>query len=152
MKCRNAGCENKVKGKALFCSGACRTAHSRRCSALTGDTLSVTESGPNVTVPPASVTKVPEISPQVLQTPPKNPVSDEISRKNGISAPVTTTPDSESEPRIASIEDYHAHREDYAERACAELLNWGPWMDAGELQDARLSGNRVTLLGDWDYV
>ncbi len=54
--------------------------------------------------------------------------------------------------RIASIEDYHAHREDYAERACAELLNWDPWMDTSELKEARLSGNRVTLPGDWDYV
>ncbi len=54
--------------------------------------------------------------------------------------------------RIASIEDYHAHREDYAERACAELLNWGPWMNTSELKEARLSGNRGTLPGDWDYV
>ncbi len=54
--------------------------------------------------------------------------------------------------RTASIEDYHAHREDYAERACAELLNWGPWMNTSELKEARLSGNRGTLPGDWDYV
>ena len=99
-----------------------------------------------------NVTKSPEIVTESEPNVTENPVSSEIPRKNGNSTPVTPTPDSGSESRIASIEDYHAHREDYAERACAALLNWGPWMNASELKEARLSGNRVTLLGDWDYV
>ncbi len=112
----------------------------------------VTEKSQNVTAPAGKVTRSPENVTEPGPNVTDNPVSGEIPRKNGNSTPVTPTPDSGSESRIASIEDYHAHREDYAERACAALLNWGPWMNASELKEARLSGNRVTLLGDWDYV
>ncbi len=152
MKCSREGCSKDIKGRALFCSGACRTAHSRRCSALSGDTPTVTLPAQNVTLGASTATKPPITGPEVLQESLKNPVSSEIPRKNGISTPVTPTPDSGSESRIASIDDYHAHREDYAERACPELLNWGPWMNVGELSEARLSGNRLTVPGDWDYV
>lgn len=53
--------------------------------------------------------------------------------------------------RIASLEDYHDNPEDYALRACAELLNWGPLMSASELATAHFSGNRILEPGDWDY-
>ncbi len=53
--------------------------------------------------------------------------------------------------RVASLEDYHDNPKDYALRGCAELLNWGPWMSESELLAARLSANRVSIPGDWDY-
>lgn len=100
---------------------------------------------------PKSVTPVLENVTDSTPDVTENPIPSECSRESKISTPETPILDSEPETRIASIEDYHANREDYAERACAELLNWGPLMDEGELKEARLSGNRVTLPGDWDY-
>ncbi len=107
---------------------------------------------PKVTVSPESNVQVVETVTESARNVTENPILSESSRESKISTPATPTPDSGSETRIASIEDYHAHREDYAERACVELLNWGPWMNAAELSDARLSGNRVSEPGDWDYV
>ena len=54
--------------------------------------------------------------------------------------------------RVASSEDYQENTQDYAFRACAELLNWGAPMSADELKRNRYSANRVSLPGDWDYV
>ncbi len=54
--------------------------------------------------------------------------------------------------RTASISDYWEHPNDYGSRRDPDSLNWGPWMDAIELAQAGLKGNRVTLPGDWDYV
>lgn len=87
------------------------------------------DSAPSVTNPAESVTKQ---APNVT----KNPPEAHETREN---------------TRIASLEDYLANGKDYALRACAELLNWGPWMSASELSAARLSGNRQTIVGDWDY-
>lgn len=49
------------------------------------------------------------------------------------------------------LADYHANRDKYATRAEPDKLNWGPWMDSGELQEAGLKANRVSIPGDWDY-
>ncbi len=112
---------------------------------VTRVTGNLPEVGASVTEPPENVTNP---GPKVTE----NRVSSEIPRENGISDAVPATPDSGPGPRVASIEDYYANRGDYAERACPELLNWGPWMSASKLSDARLSGNRVILPADWDYV
>lgn len=99
---------------------------------------SVTSTPENVPNPGVNVTENP---PEALET-----------RANTISTPVPATPDSDSGTRIASIEDYYANRSDYAALACPELLNWGEPMSVSELSEARLSGNRIRLPGDWDYV
>lgn len=95
MKCLN--CDKPVTGKSKYCSGACRTAWSRK---------SVT---PNETVTAESVTKV------------------------------------------ASLEDYQGHPEDYARRTNAVILNWGPWLNREQLERSDYIANRVTIPGDWDY-
>lgn len=81
----------------------------------------------------------------------KNPVSVEIPRQSKIPDPVTPTPDSDSKTRIASLEDYNAHPDDYSFRACAELLNWGTWMSTEELKFSEFSTNRQIVPGDWDF-
>ncbi len=60
--------------------------------------------------------------------------------------------ESEQQTRTASFEDYQAHPGDYVPRVQPELLNWGSWMSAGELDDAGLKANRVAIVGDWDYT
>ncbi len=154
-QCKWSGCKNEARAKSPFCGDTCY----KRWKRAGSDKLPVVKSdeiGSDKSVGQAdsgsSRTESGENVPEVGQKTDKNPVSSEIPRENGISDAVTPTPDSASESRIASIEDYYANRGDYAERACPELLNWGPWMSASQLATARLSGNRVTLPGDWDYV
>lgn len=53
--------------------------------------------------------------------------------------------------RTASLDDYQAHPDDYAQREDAESPYWGAYMDAGQLKKAGLRGNRVSLPGDFDY-
>ena len=53
--------------------------------------------------------------------------------------------------RIASLEDYKAHPEDYATRANPDKLNWGPFMSPEEKQAAGFVANRTPIPGDWDY-
>ncbi len=54
MKCKWYKCDNEAKGKALYCSGACRVKQSR---SVTGPMASsVTESPSSVTSSPDSVT------------------------------------------------------------------------------------------------
>lgn len=90
------------------------------------------DSGKSVTVPGESVTNP---APNVTE----NPSEAQEIRENTISA------------RVASLEDYNAHPDDYAFRACAELLNWGSWMSADELKFSSFSANRQVVPGDWDY-
>ncbi len=97
-----------------------------------------------VTIPPKTV---PKPAPNVME----NPSEAQEIRQNTISAPVKSIPSHEPVTRIASIEDYHAHPDDYAFRACAELLNWGAWMSPDELKFSEFSANRVSMPGDWDY-
>ncbi len=151
MKCKWSGCDNERRLRSPFCGDTCY----KRWVRANSDKIPVLKSDkPNSDRPEngPSQTKVPEKGVGVGQKSAKNPVSSEIPRQSKTSAPVTDTPDIEPETRIASIDDYYAHRDDYAERACPELLNWGAWMDTADLEQARLSGNRVTLPGDWDYV
>lgn len=88
----------------------------------------------NVTDTPKNVT-----NPAPIVT--KNPSEAQEIRENTENAPA----------RVASLEDYNAHPDDYARRACAELLNWGPWMSANDLQFSSFSANRQIVPGDWDY-
>jgi len=59
--------------------------------------------------------------------------------------------------RIATLQDYIDHPEDYAPRDHPEELNWGIPLNADELKElekirkTRIH-NRVTIPGDWDYV
>ncbi len=151
MKCKWSGCDNERRIKSPFCGDTCY----KRWMRANSDKLPVInpdKSKSDTAVLGATQTEVAETTPEVLQKTGKNPVSSESSRESKISTPESPTADNEPKTRIASIEDYHAHREDYTERACVELLNWGPWMNTAELSDARLSGNRVSEPGDWDYV
>ncbi len=47
--------------------------------------------------------------------------------------------------------DYHLNQQDYASRAIPDRLNWGPWMNSTQLEQAGLKANRVSIPGDWDY-
>ncbi len=59
--------------------------------------------------------------------------------------------ESEQQTRTASFEDYQAHPGDYVPRVQPELLNWGSWMNSGQLEQPGLKANRVPVPGDWDY-
>lgn len=53
----------------------------------------------------------------------------------------------------ASLDEYaDSHGRKYAHRAHPDELNWGPWMNSEQLEQARLRANRVSIPGDWDYV
>ena len=54
--------------------------------------------------------------------------------------------------RRGGLADYHANRDKYVARREPDKLNWGPWMDMAELEQACLKANRVAIPGDWDYV
>ena len=119
MQCLN--CDKSSMGKSKYCSGACRTAWSRKsvtefviCNSKSVTTGTVTE--PNdVTV----VTEDLDITPTVT--------------------------------RVASFEDYQSHPTDYARRTNASILNWGVWLNREELDKSDYVSNRVTIPGDWDY-
>ncbi len=52
----------------------------------------------------------------------------------------------------ATLEHYERNAQMYAKRNAPELLNWGPWLNARQLQDcAPFRANRVPIPGDWDY-
>ncbi len=50
------------------------------------------------------------------------------------------------------LEHYYANPDRYAPRAMPDKLNWGPWLDTAQLEQAGLKANRVTIPGDWDYA
>lgn len=50
-----------------------------------------------------------------------------------------------------TLAHYHARPDLYVARREPELLNWGEWMSARELDEAGLKANRVAIPGDWDY-
>ncbi len=49
------------------------------------------------------------------------------------------------------LSDYYANPDKYIPRSEPELLNWGPWMNMAQLEQAGLKANRVSIPGDWDY-
>ena len=59
MSCKRNGCDKSVTGKALYCSGACRTQASR---------VSVTPSVTDVTVTPEDVTVASTVTPGGVTT------------------------------------------------------------------------------------
>lgn len=50
-----------------------------------------------------------------------------------------------------SLEHYMVSPEKYIQRREPDRLNWGPWMDSTQLEQAGLKANRVPIPGDWDY-
>ena len=74
-----------------------------------------------------------------------------------VSAGVTPSPDSVTVgdipiTRCACVMDYQLNPSDYIPRREPDRLNWGPWMNSAQLEQAELKANRVTIPGDWDYV
>ncbi len=51
-----------------------------------------------------------------------------------------------------SLAHYKANPSMYITRLEPEKLNWGTWMDSGQLASAGFKANRVFIPGDWDYV
>ncbi len=51
-----------------------------------------------------------------------------------------------------TLEHYLASPDKYIPRREPDKLNWGPWMDSHQLEQAGLKGNRVAIPGDWDYA
>lgn len=124
-QCKREGCDKElVNPRATFCGDACRMAHARAAKKLPE------QSDPNTAPEHNRVT----------------PVETTVMPGEGVARAFHDIP-----LRVASLEDYHDNPKDYALRGCAELLNWGPWMSESELLAARLSGNRVSIAGDWDY-
>lgn len=134
MQCKREGCDKELGNpRAMFCGDACRMAHARSAKK--------SPEHPNTGLPEQSD---PNAAPE-----------------HNHFTPVETTVMPGEEPvrafhdiplRVASLEDYNAHPDDYAFRACAELLNWGSWMSADELKFSSFSVNRQIVPGDWDYV
>ncbi len=52
----------------------------------------------------------------------------------------------------ASLKHYQAYPEKYIPRREPDKLNWGPWMNSQQLEQAGLKANRVSIPGDWDYA
>ena len=48
--------------------------------------------------------------------------------------------------------DYHLNPDDYITRREPGRLNWGPWLNTAQLEQAGLKANRVSIPGDWDYA
>ena len=111
MKCKWKECDNEVTGKALYCSGACRSKASRASVSPTVSQVTVSLPRYDTVEPIAHVTSLP-----------------------------------------VGLAHYYGNQDKYIPRACPELLNWGPWMNSTQLEQAELKANRVTIPGDWDYV
>ena len=75
------------------------------------------------------------------------PVTEKVTRVTTEQRNVTS-----SALRYACRLDYHVNRQDYIPRREPNSLNWGPWMDSSQLEQAELEGNRVAIPGDWDYA
>lgn len=50
------------------------------------------------------------------------------------------------------LDHYRTCPDQYIPRREPDKLNWGPWMNSQQLEQAGLKANRVSIPGDWDYV
>ncbi len=126
MKCLNCTTiidQSKTGRKKRYCSDKCRKAFVRKEKT---DKCPETLSGPTITA-----LTVPELTDVTVLT-------------DDLDVTPTVT-------RVASLEGYQSHPDDYAKRTNPSVLNWGPWLDADELQKSAYVSNRVTIPGDWDY-
>ena len=126
MKCLN--CDNERQGRRQYCSDKCKVAYNRNKN----------RNAP-VTIEPDSVTISEIVTPEECLVITK-PTSTEFKQVLADEA-----------HEFDGLQHYRDNPASYAPRANADRLNWGAWMNADQLHTARLTANRVSIPGDWDY-
>ncbi len=134
MKCKWTDCENGARAKSPFCSGTCKKRYQRA-------------SGTDV---PVEVGQ--EQVGQLSGTGPKiTPKQYANCLRHGEGSYLLASENLDEFP-VCTIAHYYANPSKYIQRREPDKLNWGPWMNMAELEQAGLKANRVSVPGDWDYA